>query len=74
MDEKIDPLFAYRNLNEVGKAKAKAIAVAFTKFLAELGTLEALEGREGAVVKTKLQEASFFAKKSMVQFPANLDE
>ena len=61
----IDPLFAFHKLNAAGVEKSKAIAVAFSELLEKLRTSSALEGREGALVKTNLEQASFFAKKSM---------
>ena len=57
-------LFKFHKLNEAGQNKAMEIQRIFES------TLEALlpilgEGREGAIVKTKLEEACFFAKKAM---------
>lgn len=59
--------FKVHMLNETGKEKARQIAEAFDE-LAE--KLEALctspgGGRYLAIVSTKLEEASFFAKKAM---------
>ena len=68
-----DPLFSFHKLNDAGKSKAVMIADCFTNFLTELKGLGALEGREGAIVKTKLEEACFFAKKSMAVRPENQD-
>lgn len=60
----INPLFRAYRLNEDGMKKAEEIAAAFNDCLNRLQGLCA-EGREFALVKTKLEEASFFAKKSM---------
>ncbi len=66
----MDPLFDVYMLNERGKDKAHAIAMAFDKCLTELRTL-CVEGREFSIVKTKLEEAAFFAKKSMANVSEN---
>lgn len=62
--------FTVHMLNEDGKFKARAIAESFDYLLT---TLEQIcpDGREMAIVRTKLEEASFFAKKSMAQDPVN---
>lgn len=65
VEEKIDGLFQVHMLNADGKAKAQVIAKSFNQLLADLNGVGALEGREGSLVKTKLEEACFFAKKSM---------
>jgi hypothetical protein len=61
--------FAVHKLNDVGIAKASQIAQEFDKLL---GAVEQIcpEGRELSIVKTKLEEASFFAKKSIALDPA----
>ncbi len=61
--------FAVHLLNEDGIKKANQIAVLFDNFLTDLETL-CMPCRELSIVKTKLEEASFFAKKSMA---INLD-
>jgi hypothetical protein len=66
----IDPLFQFHRLNEDGIKKAEDIAVTFTECLRVLKTM-CPEGREFSIVKTKLEEASFFAKKSMANAAAN---
>ena len=66
----MDPLFQVHKLNEQGLAKARFIAGAFDILLASLKTL-CPEGREFSIVKTKLEECCFFAKKSMANDPAN---
>lgn len=59
-----DPLFEVHKLNDAGMKNAKEIAEAFSNCLDRLRTL-CPEGREFSIVKTKLEEAAFFAKKSM---------
>jgi hypothetical protein len=62
-------------LNETGKQKANDIAQAFDNCLMAItsSTFGSLcpQGRELAIVKTKLEEACFFAKKSMANVPEN---
>lgn len=71
--------FAVHMLNEQGKEKAQRIAKAFDDLLNTLAG-ESIEsslcppGREFAIVKTKLEEACFFAKKSMATIEANSSE
>lgn len=60
----MDPSFAFHKLNSVGIGKAEQIAEAFDLLLEKLKEL-CPEGREFSIVKTKLEEASFFSKKSM---------
>jgi hypothetical protein len=66
----MDPLFEVHMLNEVGKGKARNIAEDFDELLSNLievcGT-----GREMSIVKTKLEEACFFAKKAMANQTEN---
>lgn len=56
--------FAVHILNEKGILQAKEIALQFDNLLNYLKDA-CIEGREFSIVKTKLEEASFFAKKSM---------
>lgn len=65
-----DPLFRVHRLNEDGMKKAEEIAAAFNNCLVALKQL-CPEGREFAIVKTKLEEAAFFAKKSMANVQQN---
>lgn len=62
--------FATHMLNEDGKGKAATIADAFDTCLDTLTTLVA-DPRCLALVRTKLEEACFFAKKGMAVDPAN---
>ena len=60
----IDTLFQVHRLNEDGMKKAEEIASTFNECLRVLKTM-CPDGREFSIVKTKLEEAAFFAKKSM---------
>lgn len=59
-----NPEFAVHKLNDLGMKNANEIATMFDALLERLKTV-CPEGREFSIVKTKLEEASFFAKKSM---------
>ena len=67
MEEKIeiDPLFTFHKLNPAGVEKAIHIAMAFSALKLSLSRFCPENTREFAIVKTKLEEASFFAKKAM---------
>lgn len=56
--------FAVHILNEEGKRKAQEIAHSFDDLLTRLEAI-CPEGRHLALVRTKLEEACFFAKKAM---------
>lgn len=74
--------FAVHMLNDDGKANAKKIADAFDTLLTTL-TEPHVEGdnpatvpicppsRETSIMRTKLEEACFFAKKAMASAPGN---
>lgn len=66
----MDPLFEVHMLNEEGKKKAQFIAGGFYDLLGSLGVW-CPEGREFSIVKTKLEEACFFAKKAMASDKSN---
>lgn len=71
--------FEVHMLNDEGKRKARAIAEAFDQLLTTLtlaeGAVESFvlcpAGREMSIVRTKLEEACFFAKKAMASDPTN---
>jgi hypothetical protein len=71
MEEKIRSEFDVHMLNDEGIAKACAIALLFTRTLDGLEAAIGADGREMAVVRTKLQEAAFFAKRAMAMRPEN---
>lgn len=69
--ERMDPLFEVHKLNAVGMAKAHEIASQFSLLLRQLQGLCPGDTREFSIVKTKLEEAAFFAKKAMAKLPEN---
>lgn len=62
--------FEVHLLNEDGIAIARALAEKFDELLTYLDTVLPA-GRETSIVHTKLEEASFFAKKSIANNPKN---
>lgn len=69
-EPKIHQAFAVHKLNDSGMDKAAKIAVAFHNLEQELAAIISPEcypvlGREYAIATTKLEEASFFAKKAL---------
>ncbi len=68
-----NPEFAVQMLNEVGKIRATQIQEAFDICLNTLSHI-CTEGRSMAIVKTKLEEACFFAKKAMAINLSNQQE
>jgi len=65
----IDDLFAFNMLNEEGRSRAGDIAYLFHQCLEGLRLLCPEGTREFALAKTKLEEACFYAKKSMAIQP-----
>ena len=57
--------FAVHLLNDDGKTKARHIAEVFERALNEIEAAVGTTGREIAIVRTKMEEAAFFAKKAM---------
>jgi hypothetical protein len=70
MERQLDVLFQTYVLNSRGVAKAEAIATVFDDLLAKVAAL-CPAGRELSIVRTKLEEACFYAKKSMASDPTN---
>jgi hypothetical protein len=66
----IRPEFQFHKLNAEGIASAQDIAYLFTELLNALEPYIGA-GREAAIVRTKLEEASFFAKKGMATQKGN---
>lgn len=64
-----NPEFAVHMLNDNGKEKAKRIQELFDRCLNGLQDV-CMDGRHLSIVKTKMEEACFFAKKAMA---INLD-
>ena len=67
----MSPLFQTHKLNDNGFYKAKEIAVAFNSLLIQLEHLCPIDNREFSIVKTKLEEACFYAKKTMANESIN---
>ena len=65
--------FQVHALNETGKGKANAIAAAFDELLDKILKINPEPTREMSLVRTKLEEASFFAKKAMACKPENVE-
>lgn len=70
MNQIVSPLFQVHMLNDAGKKNAALIAESFDSLLCYLSKI-CPDGREFSIVKTKLEEASFFAKKSMANLSDN---
>lgn len=66
----IRPEFQVHMLNESGKAKALGIANGFS-ILLDMIERQGVTGRDLALVKTKLEEACFAAKRGMASLPEN---
>jgi len=71
MNEGIRPEFDVHILNPEGISRARRIAQSFSGLLDELEHLCGTDGREMAIVRTKLQEAAFYAKRAMAVRPEN---
>ena len=65
--------FEVHMLNDLGKIKANLIAKAFDDLLTTLLAINTEPTREMSLVRTKLEEASFFAKKAMASKAENTD-
>lgn len=66
----IRPEFQVHMLNDAGKTKARALALIFSTALEQIEAT-GVTGRELALVKTKLEEASYFAKRGIASLPEN---
>ena len=67
-------MFEVYKLNEIGFNKAAGLQAEFQVFLNRLELVCGSDGREMAIVRTKLEEASFFAKRAMAMRSENHDE
>jgi len=64
----MNPLFQVHTLNDDGINKARAMAEDFSALVSKLQIIlgdGGVKSREFSLVKTKLEEAAFFAKKAM---------
>ena len=65
--------FEVHMLNDQGKQKAREIAQAFDELLTKLLVINPGPSREMSLVRTKLEEGCFFAKKAMASQSANCE-
>lgn len=69
--------FKVHMLNDAGRAKAEAIAEAYSRCLTDIEAIVTTYGalgnggRELAIARTKLEESAFFAKRAMAQQACN---
>lgn len=63
----MNEVFEVRRLTPEGLKKAQEIAEAFDQLLTRLETVCVTDGRDLALVRTKLQEACFFAKRALAR-------
>ena len=66
-------MFEVHILNDLGKEKARQLQAVFAHFLDTLEHVCGKDGREMAIVRTKLEEASFYAKRAMAMRPEHHD-
>ncbi len=67
----INPLFSTTKLNEDGVAKATYIRESFNALLSALEDTLPGNSRELSIVRTKLEEASFYAIKALRNYEGN---
>jgi hypothetical protein len=70
MAYKVDSLFQVHILNHEGREKAQLIAEDFDRLYRGLSSM-LRSSREFSIVKTKLEEAAFYAKKALAQEAEN---
>jgi hypothetical protein len=70
----ISPLFSSVKLNEKGLTKVDSIRIAFSYLLETLENELPGNSREMSIVKTKLEEASFYAVKAVRNYIGNTGE
>ena len=69
----MNPEFKIHKLNESGLEKCKQIAEEFDKLLIMIAAF-CPQSREISIVKTKLEESCFFAKKAIAVQPSNQED
>ena len=67
----IHELFEVHMLNDRGKRRAVEIAEIFSTLLYSLEVIVSANSRNMSIVKTKLQEAAFYAKRQMAEQKEN---
>ena len=67
----IDPLFSFTTMSTLGKERTVIIVEEFTRLLRSLEELLPGNSREMSIIKTKLEEASFYAKKGLRNYEVN---
>ena len=67
----IHSAFTVHKLNGGGLARAKQLAEKFSELAAFIDSVAPASSREKSLAMTKLEEASFFAKKAMAINPEN---
>ena len=67
----INPLFSSVKLNEEGVVKVGIIRSGFTRLLYELEGVLPGNSREISIIRTKLEEASFYAVKAVRNYEGN---
>lgn len=63
--------FQVHKLNEGGMTMAKQLGEVFSEALDKIESIAGAYGREMSIVRTKLEEAIYFAKRAMAQKPGN---
>ena len=67
----INPLFSSVKLNEIGLTKVDEIRIHFNALLFGLEELLPGNSREISIIRTKLEEASFYAVKAVRNYEGN---
>lgn len=73
MAEPKDNLFGFHKLNVTGQDKAVKIQELYENFLSKLQKQigDGQYGREAAIMRSKLEESCFYAKKAMASLASN---
>jgi hypothetical protein len=67
----INPLFSSVPLNEIGLGKVQEIREGFTHVMEHLEEILPGNSREISIIRTKLEEASFYAVKAVRNYEGN---
>ncbi len=71
LNQNVRSEFTVHMLNDQGKQKAQQVAETLSDSLSHLEAICGKDGREMSIVRTKFEEAGFFAKKAMACRPEN---